>query len=209
MRRIIGPLALMALLQGCTLENVPVIDAIVPKPAPARMAVAGGRVVIGGPSGYCVDPGESHDGAEAAFVLLGSCASISGSFRALMPKKPGILTASVSAEETDQVAFEASFPPMAAFLSSKAGRAALSRAGKAESVRILSVTSEGGIIYVHAEDRASAPGQSLDPDYWRALMVVNGRIVTLSVLALTDRPLEASAKRALLDGFVRQVRAIN
>ena len=193
-------------LTGC------VVEATGPqalKPAPSRMAVSGGAVVIGGPQGYCVDSGASRDGQDAAFVLLGSCASISGSFNALRPKKPGVLTASVASGQTDAETFAASFPSMARFLGSPAGRAALSRDGRAQSVTILQIASAGGVMYIHAQDRADAPGQDVDPDYWRALMAVNGRIVTLSVLALRDMPLTPEAKRSLLEGFVARVRALN
>jgi hypothetical protein len=176
------------------------------RPAPARMAVAGGAVTVGGPSGYCVDPGASREGPGGAFVLLGSCASISGSFTALRPKRPGILTASVAPGSGDET-FAAAFPSMARFLASPAGRAALSRTGKAETVEIVTITSAGDVMYVHARD--GAPGQEVEADYWRALMAVNGQIVTLSVLGLRDKPVPPEAKLALLESFVKKVRALN
>jgi hypothetical protein len=172
------------------------------------MAVAGGAVTVGGPSGYCVDPGASREGPGGAFVLLGSCASISGSFTALSPRRPGILTASVAPGSGDET-FAAAFPSMARFLASPAGRAALSRTGKAETVEIVTITSAGDVMYVHARDAAPAPGQEVEADYWRALMAVNGQIVTLSVLGLRDRPVPPEAKLALLESFVKKVRALN
>lgn len=209
MRRIIASLGLLALtasLAGCVAEGTGLAKG---KPAPARMAVSGGAVVIGGPQGYCVDTGASRDGQDAAFVLLGSCASISGSFGAISPKRPGVLTASVAAGQADAQTFAGSFPATARFLSSPAGRAALSRAGKADSVAIKSITSAGEVMYIHAADKAPAPGQDLDADYWRAILVVKGRVVTLSVLALSDKPLAPEAKKTLLEGFVAKVRALN
>ena len=209
MRRItasLGVLLLAVSLAACVTEGA---GPATGKPAPARMAVSGGAVVVGGPQGYCIDTGASRDGQDAAFVLLGSCAAISGSFRALSPKRPGVLTASVAAGQADAGTFSASFPAMARFLSSPAGRAALSRSGKAESIVIRSITSADGVMFVHAEDKAPAPGQDLDADYWRALLVVKGRVVTLSVLALSDKPLTAEAKKTLLEGFVAKIRALN
>lgn len=200
--------AIVLVLTGCVVEGTGTAPQSL-KPAPSRMAVAGGAVVVGGPQGYCIDTSASRDGPDAAFVLLGSCASISGSARANRPAKPGILAASVATGRSDEAAFVASFAAMAQFLDSSAGRAALSRSGSAKSVRILSVRSAEGVMFVHLQDRAPAPGQDLDPDYWRALLVINDRVVTLSALALADMPLSAEAKKTLLEGFVTKMRALN
>ena len=179
------------------------------KSVPARMVVAGGALVIAGPVGYCVDTTASHDGAGGAFVLLGSCASLSGSAANRKPANPAILTASVFAGSGDDAAFAASFPAMAKFLSSSAGRQALSRSGQAQSVAIAQITSADDVMYIRASDRAAATGQDVEAEYWRALMSVKGQIVTLSVLGLRDMPLNTQVKRQLLEAFVAKVRATN
>lgn len=177
--------------------------------APRAIAVAGGAVTVTGPSGYCVDRTASRDGGEGAFVLFGTCAAISGSVSAGQPAKPAVLTASVAPEPADEAAFAGSFPAMARFFGSDAGRAALSRTGKAATVRMGAVSSREGVLYLNVTDSSAQPGKAVAPDYWRAILALRGHLVTLSVMSLADRPLTSADKRRILDAFVARMRAAN
>ncbi|MFZ1661160.1 MAG: hypothetical protein WAT77_04315 [Paracoccaceae bacterium] len=201
-RRLVGLLVLCAIgpLAACVMEGG--------GSAPTSVSV-GDQMTVAGPSGYCVDTSASRTGDSGAFVLLGSCASLSQSLIAARPKYPAILTASVSGGGPDAETFKASFPSMAKFLSSTAGRAALSRNGKAASVEIAQIGSAGDAMTIRATDTAAAPGQNVEPEYWRALMTIKGQIVTLTVMGLKDKPLSSEVKRALLDAFIARVRAVN
>ena len=97
-RRQGGLLAFCAagLLVGCVMEGG--------GSAPTSVSV-GDQITVAGPSGYCVDTSASRTGDSGAFVLLGSCASISRSLMAARPKYPAILTASVSGGGTDTDTF--------------------------------------------------------------------------------------------------------
>lgn len=209
-RQALGRMAVFALLAGCV-AGVPgdIGAGRATKAAPTTMALASGTVIITGPSGYCVDTSASRDNARGAFVLLGSCASLTASPSGRKPQNPAILTASVVAGSGDDAAFAASFPAMARFLSSSAGRAALSRSGQASSVQIVQITSVKDVMYIRASDRAAAKGQEVETEYWRALMSLNGKIITLSVLGLRNLPMKPDAKRRLLESFVARVRAAN
>ena len=173
------------------------------------MTVADGAVTVAGPPGYCVDPSVSHEGKTGAFVLLGSCASLAGSADSARPKTAAILTAAISPSGAGAADLSAFFPTMAQFLQSDSGRAALSRSGKAKSVKILKISSVGDVMFVGVRDTARAQGQDVEPDYWRALFSLNGQIVTLSVLSLGTMPLDQSEKRALLEKFVTKVKTTN
>lgn len=175
---------------------------------PTRIAVAGGAVTVAGPAGYCIDRGASRSGAEAAFVLLGSCAALSQRAGLAAPDAPALLTASVLAAPSGAGAPD--LERMAAFFRTEAGRAALSRSGRAESVEVAESFVRDGVLYLRARDR-SAPqsGQGVEPEYWRAVLDLEGRMVTLSVLGAAERPLAQVAKRRTLDAFVRRVRAVN
>ena len=87
--------------------------------------------------------------------------------------------------------------------------AALSRSGNAASVQIVQIGSAGEVMTIRATDTAAAPGQNVEPEYWRALLTMRGQIVTLTVLGLKDKPLSADVKRSLLDAFIARVRAVN
>jgi hypothetical protein len=196
-------LALLALLGAC----VPVAETG-GSAAPTRMAVSvgGAALTIAGPRGYCIVPRDSRSSDDGAFVLLGSCASIAARAGASALSDPAILTASVS---TGGAGIEAGFPRMAEFFRSEAGRRALSRSGKAESVEVLHASSRNGVFFLQVRDRSTAGDAGVGTDYWRAIMAVRGQIVTLTVLALKDQPLEAAKKRAVLEAFIARIRAEN
>ncbi len=178
--------------------------------APTSAVVAGGKLTLAAPRGFCVDKGASRAGDKGAFILFGSCASLANSATAARPKVPAILTASVLPGAATAEEFGASFPSMAKFLASDTGRAALSRSGKAKTVKIRQVIAVRDVLYLSATDTSKGDrGEHFQPDYWRALFVLKGQIVTLSVLALQDMPLDSAAKRALLEKFVARVKSVN
>lgn len=184
--------ALLFLVAGCTSQ-----------PAPRSMPVAGGSVVIEGPAGYCVDTRGSRDTAAGTFVLLGSCASISGVSTQPRPQAPAILTAAVSAGSSG-AGIAGSEQRLARYFESPAGRAALSRSGKARTVTILGHHDGDGAFFLHLRDNSARPDPTLS---WRVLFDLNGHIVTLSVVGLPGRPISARHSEALLRAFMAQVRA--
>ncbi len=174
--------------------------------APATVTVAGGAVTVGGPSGYCVDRRLSGTSAGEAFTVLGSCAALSrgGSAPAGVP---AVLTATVSSDPLE-------VPPepaaLEAFLTSAAGRAALSRAGDAATVEVLATKRGEGIVKLFLRDTAvAADGPPTDPAYWRAVFVLRGHLVSATVLSFADRPLGPEDGLRKLDEFVAQLRALN
>ncbi|MDE3028815.1 MAG: hypothetical protein KGH84_10490 [Paracoccaceae bacterium] len=174
--------------------------------APQTMSVADGAVVIAGPTGFCVDPDASHDNATGAFVLLGSCASIAQSAQAGHPTIRAVLTAAVSAG-SHGATIASNEKKLASFFRAPQGRAALSRSGKASTVKVLSSGVRNGVFMIHARDVSAFPGQSVSPDYWRALFDLNGHIVTLSVIGVPQAPFTDRAALSTLQAFVQQTRA--
>ncbi len=176
--------------------------------ATRAMAVSGSSVVVTGPSGYCIDRGASRDRPDGAFVLFGTCAALSGSASAGQPARPALLTASVL-PGAPEAGLAASFPAMATFFRSAPGRAALSRSGKAGTVELLQVASKGEVLYLRLRDSSAASGPAVEAEYWRAVLALRGRIVTLSAMSLRDRPLPPEEKRRALDELVARMRAAN
>ncbi|WP_126974962.1 cation transport ATPase [Frigidibacter oleivorans] len=176
--------------------------------APLRVTVDGRAVVVTGPSGYCVDRAGSAEGPAGAFVLLGSCAALGGG-RARPEGTPAVLTASVTPGGSGAGLDATQFPALARHFASEAGRAALSRSGDADSVTLAEALSVGDVLYLRLVDRSAGGAQRVEPEYWRAILVLRGRMVTLSVLSHADRPLPPGAARPLLEAFVARMRAAN
>jgi hypothetical protein len=169
-----------------------------------RAALAGGEVLIAGPPGFCVDRSTIRDDESGAFVLLGSCASISNSTRAPAPAVPAVLTVPVSPRSGS--AISAAIDGLEPYFASEAGLAALARDGRAASVEVLDTRREGGAFYIRLRDTSGTHGD-LQQVYWRGLFDVNGRIVTISVTGFANRPISSQAGLALLETFAARIRS--
>lgn len=177
--------------------------------APRMVALMNGALKVAGPVGYCIDMGAIRGNERGVFLLLGSCAALNGG-GAAPPRQSAVLTASVVTGAPSSAPLSDSFAQMAAFFASEAGRAALSRVGKAASVRVVEVQTSGEVMILRVADgSATSGGKPVEQDYWRAIFEAKGRIVTLSVLGLSDQPIGVAQKRALLESFVRAVRKAN
>ena len=176
-------------------------------PMPTRLSVMGGDVLVTGPEGFCIDVKGSRETQGNAFALMGSCAAITHRPDAPEPARPAVLTATVMTAGDAPLA--ESFPQMAAFFASDAGRAALARSGRARDLTIRRAFSRGDVFVIAARDTSRFEGPKVEPDYWRALFDLDGHIVSASVLALRGKPIPDAAAESLLDDFVGRIRAAN
>ncbi len=169
------------------------------------VAVADRSVVVGGPPGYCVDPAASHDGADA-FVLLGSCASILQDPDEPRPSVPAILAVTVSSDASSSLDVAQSGEVLEAYVRSEAGRASLSREGRADTVTILEVRRTESTMYIRVRDTSAGQLGGSDDAYWRALLDVNGRLVTVSVIGARSPPMQSEDGLRLLDAAAQRIR---
>jgi len=175
-------------------------------PPPRRMAVAHGQVVIDGPRGFCIDREVSADQAgTSALVVLSGCRALGGGLFSPRPAHPALLTAAVAPLDRD-IDLVAAAPMLERFFASPAGRAALSRQGDAATVTIGEQRLEGDAWLIHLSDMAPFTWGEVQLAYWRALLMLGGRMVTLSVLALPDRPLAPDQGLDLLRSFITSAR---
>lgn len=199
--RSLWPLTLSLCLAGCIAAG--------PADVTRSVRVSDGAVVIVGPSGYCIDPAATRDGPDGAFVLFGTCAALAGSRAAGQPEKPALLTVSVLPGAPDDATFSGSFPALTAFFRSEPGRAALSRSGEAGDVSVEAVVASGGALLLELRDLSAARGQPVEPEYWRAVLALEGRMVTVSALGLRGSPLSSAEKRRTLEALIDRIRAAN
>jgi hypothetical protein len=198
-------------LTGCVTFDLASLNAgssALNRAAPQRVAVAGGEIVIAGPRGFCVDRDASREDAAGAFVLLGSCASIAGDLQAARPSVPAVLTATVSPEAV--ATMDAGFVEgLADFFRTTGGRAALSRSGEAETLTLLDMRVQGRTLFIHSRDTGSGLSEEISDDSWRALMEVNGRLVTATVIGFDERPMSEREGFATLRAFASRIVAEN
>ncbi|RAP40787.1 hypothetical protein BYZ73_13540 [Rhodovulum viride] len=169
-----------------------------------RVTVAGDRVAVVAPYGFCVDEGASQDGEDGAFVLLASCAALVRAPGAPVPAEDAILTVSVAASPGPGGSPEDRALVLRRYFQSDLGRAALARSGEPDDVEVLDTETEEGLFLVKSIDRGPGLAEGLRPDAWRAIFEANGRIVTAAATGFVAHPLSDPAARSLLRDLARR-----
>jgi hypothetical protein len=160
------------------------------------VSILGGDVIAAAPQGYCVAQDAGRQGADNAVVLMGRC-SASGA------ADPAVVMVSVG-EAGSGGLMAAGAGRLRAYFASDAGRAALSRDGRAEDVALMESRMEEGAFVMRLRDGTVG-------DYWRAVTAVRGRLVTLSVTGAEGaaRDLPPADGRALLVAALAALREAN
>lgn len=178
-----------------------------------QKTVMGGAVTIAAPKGFCVDTSSHQDTEAGAFIPIGACSALTKNPADPKPPKPAFLTATVLPMPVQAAAMsddpDARLREARSFVQSDAGRAALSRVGKADTVELLDVKSASGVLYVRLRDTSDGLPAALANTTWRAFFEVNGRLVTASATAFADQPFGEGKGYGLLRDFVAQIRKAN
>ncbi len=146
--------------------------------------VLGGALNVGVPAGYCIDRRASRESGDTAVILMGRCADN-------LSAAPAVITVSVGQSASGGV-MTAGGPTLAAFFRSDQGRATLSRDGRAGDVQVVQAVGVGEALLLHIRDRRQG-------DYWRAVVGIGGRLVTLSATGSDSSPLPPAEGRKLID----------
>ncbi len=194
------PATLLLFLAGC-FEAAPLSrfssrDAV---PGPAILPVLGGSVTVTGPEGYCIDSRSTVEGDSEAFVLLIRCRN--------NERRRPVLGATVTALPAEAATGAANLSALMETVTGEMGRGYLSRSGRAEDVRIVESRIESGAVWLRIED-ASTP-ETFAPGYWRAVLPVGARVVSLSVLDVRGTSGTRAAGLSILQDFVARMRAAN
>lgn len=184
----ISKLALVLALGGCVAGGAGLQDTARPVP------ILDGSIIMAVPGGYCIDPAASQTGDDTAVMIVGRCSDAG-------EVPPAAITATVGAAGSAAV-LAAGTEALAQFFASTEGRAALSRDGDAEAVTVKDIRTAEGTIILHLTDAAVG-------EYWRAVLGVRGRLVTLAVMPPEGQPLTVAQGRLLLDQAIGAVRAAN
>jgi hypothetical protein len=176
---------------------------------PSALAADGPGVRVVPPRGFCISEGNEQQG----LVLIGTCAAVRGGAGFGRADVPAILTATVGPPGS-AMPIEGQAEVLTGFFTSAAGRRALSRSGRAETVEILEAVilpdrRFGPAFALHARDTAPFPGGKASADYWRALFPLGSQMVTLTVTGLVAYPMDRDAGLALLREFVAAIYRAN
>lgn len=160
------------------------------------IAILDGAVTAAAPAGYCISQGAGLRGDDSAVILMGRCSGGPS-----VTAAPAIITLSVGPAGSAGV-MAGGGEALAAYFQSEAGRAALSREGRANDVRVLAATGTDTTFVLHVADNATG-------EYWRAFRGLRGRLATVSVTGSLDAPLTSDQSRSLLDATVSALDSAN
>ncbi|MCC5971297.1 MAG: hypothetical protein JJU15_15240 [Pararhodobacter sp.] len=166
---------------------------------PSAVAVLDGSVTVTGPAGYCVDETATRESDTEAFVLLVRCAATS--------RNSPILSATVTGQMAPGTAAPENLARLGAFLDTRGGRVHLSRSGNAADVQIIETRVDDGMLLLRIED--SGNPDTIEPGYWRAILPVAERVITLSVLSSRAHPVGEERSLMVLRDFVLAMRSRN
>lgn len=156
--------------------------------------VLGGALQVGVPPGYCIDGKASRETKSSAVILMGRCTDA-------MKAKPALISVSVGQAGSGGV-MTAGGPALAAFFTSAQGRATLSRDGRAKDIKVIEALGSGDAFLLHLQDRTVG-------EYWRAVISIQGRLVTVSTTGTAEVPLPQKDGRALLETTLKALRGAN
>ena len=200
--RLLGLLGVALVLSGC-FENTALERAAsrvgLAASGPASVSVLDGAVTVAGPEAYCIDDEATREAQAQAFVLLARC-------RTSRQPSP-VLSATVSGQAAPGSGSRQALQQLADYLATPAGRAQLSRSGEAGDVRIDQVLRQDGALWLRIHDEGNP--DTLQPGYWRAIMPLAERVVTLSVMSAREHPVGSEAELQALRDFVASMRAAN
>ncbi len=138
-----------------------------PAPVLRQAELAGGKVILRPPSGYCVDAGSVVNRAQGGFALIGSCATLTGETSGVFVE-PAIITISASPVGEGGVSTD-----------SRDFQQALGRG------RILRAINREGLALLQVEGGSTVPPNA-DPRHWRALMTLDDTVLGLALYGAPD-----------------------
>lgn len=174
----------------------------VTRKAPEQVLLPDGTVVAGA-DGWCVDETTLRSGSDTSVVVLGSCAALARNPKAPRPDVPGIVTVSV---ET-QPGASPTVDDLTAFFGTETGRTVLAEDGQADSVEVLEVRVEEDVLYIRSRDSSAATGAN--SQNWRAVFMLAGRFVSVSLFGRADRPIPTEDGFAAITAQTRELRLAN
>lgn len=190
-----------ALLAAC-FETVALRDAVtrdLAQVAPVgAVGVLGGTITIAGPDGWCVDPGATRETDEQAFALLRPCRA---------GRASPVLGVTVTDTRVPPGDRAAQLSQLADFLVTDAGRGQLSRRGRPGDVTLEPPRIRDGALWLYLTD--SGNPEAFEPGYWRVVMPLAGRLVTLTALSLAAAPSNRAAGEAAMAGLIEVLRRRN
>lgn len=169
----------------------------------ADVRVAGSRVTVVAPPGFCVDPQSVDVTRAGGFILFGDCAVLNASAPTGAPLG-AVVTASVA-----NAGLPGTLEELEAFLTRSPARVTLGKSGEADKISVLGSSRRDGVLYVKVEDLGTQPVPGASPRFWRAMFEAGDRLVIGSITGFSPADLSDSVAQANLKALADATRAAN
>lgn len=177
------------------------------------VVVARGRPVAIEPvEGLCLAVDEMDTGSSGAFVVIADCITeTAATADALPPSFAGLLTVSISGEPMfpADTGRASALRELRDFLGSDAGRKLLGRDREGGAATLLEARQIGDALYVRVRDGQGGRLALLDPEFWRAFVEIEDRLLLVTVSGFQDRPMDPERMLGLLAAQVARLRSAN
>lgn len=187
-------LVVAVLLSGCVAPGGGPATSADSTAAAPRSTIALGTVKVAGPQGFCPVPSSRQRVGNADFVALAPCSGTQGA----------ILAATIGEAGSAQ-GIRLSAAVLKPYFGTEEGQRALRGEGNSDVISVHEVQDQSGAVVL----RLTREGQTKVGDSWRALMQVDGRLVTLSVRPRQGGSLPRQDGQRLISRFVAAIRGAN
>ena len=195
-KSLVTPFLISVLVSGCVMPDAApgVSQSSTGAQSDMRQSLRIGALKLAGPSGFCPLTTTQQKLAGADFVAFAPCSGDEGE----------ILAATIGGADSAAglILKKAALGP---YFATDAGIDALRGAGNSDAITVHEVTDYNDAVVIRLTRTADgAPTQS-----WRAVMQIDGRLVTLTVRPRQDQTMTGAQGRRLITRFVDAMRGAN
>jgi len=180
------------------------------------------EIVLAPAPGFCFSADGFDTRDTGAFAVIADCVAetdprkvgTTGAGEAVLelpPSFPGLVTVAIAGEAMfpETAGKPAALRELRDFLGSAPGLAMLGRNGSGRSVDIRETRAIGDALYVKVIDTDEAALPLLAPEFWRAFIEINRRLVVVTASGFRNRPVDSGTLLAVLASQVDALRRAN
>jgi hypothetical protein len=184
----------MVLLSGCVAPGGGAALLTGAQTAEPRRTIVLDGMKIAGPQGFCPVQTSRQRVGQAEFVALAPCSGTQGAILAATIGAPG-----------SAAGVQLSAAVLEPYFGTPEGQRALRGEGNDDMISVHEVRDLGGAVVL----RLTREGTARVGDSWRALLQIDGRLITLSVRPRQGGSLPPQDGRRLIERFVAAMRGAN
>jgi hypothetical protein len=187
-------IVMLAAVSACQLK-VPSIVSGAPS-APQTLRISSSSFEVNAPDGYCFDLDTLTESADSSFVLMASCDPLLGNEVEDDHTKTSLLSLTLSppVDGGSVVTVE----QMQNLFETPDGQSLLASSGAADDVTVLWSGTQDGIVLVHASDSSRSQSAGRSQDLWRAMTVVENRILSVTSAQFENTQFSQPTRKTLV-----------